>query len=543
MKYTKHVFLFTFPLLIGAFQGCTTVKYYPVNFVESLKHPTKFPEVFSFTVQDIEEIVAKNPLSENEDTRITDVSENKNSSMHLIQVRENGELHPHYHKRHDEVIYIKKGSGIATLDGTRYMIKPGSILQIPSKTVHKFLNTGEEPLIAISIFSPPFDGRDEKSIRKKKANRDKKEERRLASKKPEKVVEEDKNPAEEPPEQEMQTAADNRPRKVAEKGLNKPARNEWEADFEEPSLPLKKPSTPKNTRDKKKIKEAGVAEEPAVNIRDLHEKLTKLLELKEEGTITEEEYEKKKDALVKGMDIGELPGVKVSARKKPAIEDDDEPVPEQVDKDIPAWEDIFGEDEDATTRNPYASGKDNVTAPETGSIERTSSLDNKLKTLEELRQEGLITEEEYEEKRGGLIGISKKESASVPTKNIAGNEKIKELDELYDEGLITEEDYESKRKELLNQTEEEVPSLPSQKFTDDERIDDLRELYNEGLITEDDYKYKVRELTDTQEQKSSPNVIPGKMNDEMLTELNELKEQGLISEEDYEFKKAQLQDN
>ncbi len=544
MKYTKHFFLFAFPLLIVAFQGCTTVKYYPVNFVESLKHPTKFPEVFSFTVQNIEEIAAKNPLSENEDTRVTDVGENKNSSMHLVQIRENGELHPHYHKRHDEVIYIKKGSGIATLDGTRYMVKPGSIVQIPSKTIHKFLNTGEEPLIAISIFSPPFDGRDEKTIRKKRADRHKKEERRLADKKHEKTAEEDKNPdVNEPLEEETQVAT-SKPKKVLEKKLNNPVGNEWEADYEESSPPPKEPSASRSNRDKKKTKEARAVEEPepTINIRDLHEKLTKLVELKEEGTITEEEYEKKKDALVKGRDVGDLPGAKGSAKKKPFIEDDDEPILEQTDKDISTEENIFDENQDTVTGDPYLSSEDKITTREIGPGERTPLPSDKLKTLEELWQEDLITEEEFEEKRKGLIGALEEESDPVSSKNAIENEKVLELDELYDEGLITEEDYESKRKELLN--EEETTSLPPKEFTDDDRIGELRDLYNEGLITEDDYKYKIRELSDTQKQKSFPNVIPGeKMNDDMLTELNELKEEGLISEEDYEFKKAQLLDN
>ena len=193
-------------LLPAFFIGCTTVKYYPVNFVESLQHPTKFPEVFSSNVQNVEEIASKNPLSENEDIKITDVGENKNSSMHLIQVRENGEFHPHYHKRHDEVIYVKKGSGIATLDGTRYLVNSGSILQIPSKTVHKFINTGGETFMAVSVFSPPFDGRDEKTIKeKKKSVRGGKEEKRIAVKKPEKISEQNqKSSGKEVAEDEIQ---------------------------------------------------------------------------------------------------------------------------------------------------------------------------------------------------------------------------------------------------------------------------------------------------------------------------------------------------
>ena len=183
MNHTKIIFRLASSLILLFLIGCTTIKYYPVNFVESLKHPTKFPDVYSSTVQNIEEVASKNPLGEDEDIKITDVGENKTSSMHLIQVRENCEMYLHYHKRHDEVIYVKKGSGIATLDGTRYIVKPGSILQVPSKTVHKLLNTGNEVFVAVSVITPQYDGRDEKMIKeKKKMDRGVKEERRLAGK-------------------------------------------------------------------------------------------------------------------------------------------------------------------------------------------------------------------------------------------------------------------------------------------------------------------------------------------------------------------------
>lgn len=548
MKYIKNFFLFAFPLLIGTSQGCTTVKYYPANLVESLKHPTKFPEVFSFTVQNIEEIAAKNPLTENEDVKVTDVGENKNSSMHLIQVCREGELHAHYHKRHDEVIYVKKGSGIATLDGTRYMVKPGSIVQIPSKTVHKFLNTGGEPFIAISIFSPPFDGRDEKTIKKKKKIRGKKEERRLASRKPEKTTEKSEDiVVNERLEEEAQVITD-QPMKIAEKSLNKPAKSEWEADsgdISEPFSQSREFSASKNKRDKKKIKKTIDAEEPQINIRDLHEKLTKLSELRNEGTITEEEYEKKKDALVKGRDIGDLPEVKGSEEKKVWVEEDDDvPIFEQMDRYVTAEKSISDENQDAARGSPYLSDENESTTYEIEPEETTPSLDDKLKTLEEIRHEGLITEEEYEEKRRELIGTVEDEPISVLPKNTVENERIKELEELYDEGLITEDDYNSKKKELLNQNGEEALSPPYENIPEDERIDELRELYNEGLITEEDYKYKIKNLTDIQPHKPLPNVLPGKeVKDDMLTELNELKEQGLISEEDYEFKKSQILGN
>lgn len=475
--------------------GCTTVRYYPVNFVESLQHPTKFPEVFSSNVQNIEEVANKNPLGENEDIKITDVGENKNSSMHLVQIRENGELHPHYHKRHDEVIYVKKGSGIATLDGTRYLIKSGSILQIPSKTVHKFLNTGGEPFMAVSIFSPPFDGRDEKTIKeKKKPDRGVKDEKRLAMKKSEKATERNQASSEkEFTDEEIKTSAI-KSQTVAEQKLDKSVQEEWNSNTEKKSLSPKKVSL---TENKKKPKGVITDEEPAINIEDLHEKLTKLSELKEEGIISAEEYEGKKDALVAGKDIGDLPELKGPAKKKIPLED--EPVLHQAEKHRSMDKDIADESRDTMQSTPGLSDERESTVREIASEEseeKEPSSENKLKILEEMKQEG----------------------------------------------LITEEDYENKKKELANTTGEESISTMSKSITSDERITELKELYDQKLITEDDYQYKLKELIGAETKNHSPGISAEKgAENEKLLELNELKEEGLITEEDYESKRAQLQ--
>lgn len=546
MSNIKIFFRLLVSLVALIFIGCTTVRYYPVNFVESLQHPTKFPEVFSSNVQNIEEIADKNPLREDEDVKITDVGENKNSSMHLIQVSENGELRPHYHKRHDEVVYVKKGSGIATLDGTRYLIKPGSILQIPSKTVHKFLNTGGEQFMAVSIFSPPFDGRDEKTIKeKKKAGRAIKGEKRLATKKPKEVTERDQtSTVEELTDEEIQTSVI-KSEKVAEKKLNKPVQEEWNSYIEKPNRPHKKLSL---SEGKKESKGAITAKEPAINIEDMHEKLTRLLELKEEGSLSAEEYEEKKDALVQGMDIGELPELKGSPKKKMPIED--EPVLQQVEKHMPLDKDISDENQDTMLNTPslFDEGESTINEIASEEGEPSTESEDKLKILEEMEREGLITEEDYESKKKELIGTDEKETASMLSKNISKDERVRELQELYDQELITEDDYKQKLKELttldtesLSSDEGETVPMSSDDATKDERVKELKELYDQGLITEDDYGYKLKELTGEQAETLFPD-IPSERGDknDKLSELNELKERGLISEEDYEFKKAQL---
>ncbi|MCF6155596.1 MAG: cupin domain-containing protein [Candidatus Brocadia sp.] len=546
MSHIKPFFCLSVSFLVLVFSGCTTVKYYPGNFVESLQHPTKFPVVFSADVQNIEEIANKNPLGEDEDVKITDVGENKNSSMHLIQVRENGELRPHYHKRHDEVIYVKKGSGIATLNGTRYLIKPGSILQVPGKTVHKFLNTGSEQFMAVSIISPPFDGRDEKIIKeKKKAGRHIKEEKRLATKKPEKTEEKrvvsDTNKEDDAEEIGTPMVKSD---KVAVKKLNRPVPEEWDYDAEKPSLSSRKISPQEG---KKKQENIADVTEPATNLEDVHEKLAKLVELREEGTISAEEYEEKKDALVGGRDIGDLPELKGHAKGKMPVED------ESVLDQALLNNDISDENQDTVPGTPDLVDESEPAEHEVASEEK-ESLEDKLKILEEMRQENLITEEDYADKKKELVGIpEREESGATVAESINSDERIQELKELYDQELITEEDYKHKLKELTEAQdpspeipgdEEQASSLPSNDTIEDERISELKALYDEGLLTQEDYAFKLKELTGAETQNSSPGISPGnEIKNEKVSELNELKEQGLISEEDYEFKKAQLLGN
>ncbi len=597
MSIVKTFFRISLPLLIIPI-GCTTVKYYPGNVVESLKHPTKFPEDFSFSVQNVEEIANKNPLGETEDVKFTSVGNNKNSSMYVVQVRENGELNPHYHKRHDEVIYVKKGSGIATLDSTRYMIKPGSILQIPSRTVHKFLNTGGERFIAVSIFSPPFDGKDEKKIKEKeKKDRGTGEAKRIATKKPEKI----KNDAasstlkEEPTEKEIQTAAA-KSKKLAEEKLNKPIQEEWNTNTEEPSAPSNKITS----EDKKETNEAMPAEEPTINIKDLHEKLTKLVELKEEGTISAAEYEEKKDALVKGKDVGWLPEPKNPTKKKISSEDEvteEKHTSGEIEKQSPADDNIFDNENHDTGDTQSISPASAPPIYENKSAEeKESSSEDKSKMLSETKQEGLITEKDYESKKSELAGTREdNRTVSTPPENTsseqetgetedlfapkgkeietvtessrttANNDRIKKLKELYDEGLITENDYKYKLKKFT--TEQTQP--PSQDISEEkkgaetvsglsenalsnDRAKELKELYDEGLITENDYKYKLKKLASAQTQnlpkyiskgkKSEPVTEPSEasMADERVKELSDLYEQGLISEDNYKCKLNEL---
>ncbi|HHT9111310.1 MAG TPA: SHOCT domain-containing protein, partial [Candidatus Brocadiaceae bacterium] len=471
------------------FTGCTTVKYYPVNFVESLKHPTKFPESFSSNVQNVEELAEKNPLGEGETVKIIDVAENKNSSMHLLQIRENGELKPQYHKRHDEVIYVKKGSGIATLDGTRYMIKPGSMLQIPSKTVHMILNTGGEKFVAVSIFSPPFDGRDEKMIREKKKPRDTKEEKRLATKKPEKTIKDAQTSAKTKPPEENPQSSEDKTGKVEERPSDV---SDLDEQGGEKGTKIEKTAvSPKKyaARDgKKKPMGTPSAEEPIMNISELHEKLTKLMALKEEGSLSEEEYEAKKDDLMKGKDIGVLPEPKGKPKEELSREED-ESYSHNAESDI--REDVGSSHENSDVKSELSRlSKESKSSQEKveEKLPEVADEDERLKELKELYKDGLITEEDYNYKLKEMKDTRKQSfAASAPVKSeekeSLSEDKLKALEELKNEGLITEDDYESKKKAIFGSSGKEMASKPLKSSREDERIKELNELRDEGLIT------------------------------------------------------------
>lgn len=552
MNHTKILFRLASSLILLFLIGCTTIKYYPVNFVESLKHPTKFLDVYSSTVQNIEEVANKNPLGEDEDIKITDVGENKTSSMHLIQVRENCEMYLHYHKRHDEVIYVKKGSGIATLDGTRYIVKPGSILQVPSKTVHKFLNTGNEVFVAVSVITPKYDGRDEKLIKeKKRLDRGVKEERRLAGKGSEGSKEGNTSSANKESD-ENKIGNVNKPNKVAEKIIEET--DDTNTDITNDKLRTKDYSKPKKT------KTDFVSEEQPVNIEELHDKLTKLTQLKEEGAISEDEYEEKKDALVKGQDIGILPETQVKYNNEIPTEME-ETETESVSETIAEYEEHSSETEafDSTSENIQESTSD--LAEETSLVadkeavfsEETTVDEDKLKMLEEMRQDGLLTEEDYESKKEAIIKEEEKDytlksseptdfSKGLPTEEPSSEEKSKMLEEMRDEGLITDEDYEIKKRALSDTTDEKPISLSEGNISNSEKIKELKELYNQGYITEEDYDYKLGELKgDRNVVLPSDDSLPKDIaNDEKAKELKELYHQGFIAEEDYKFKLEEI---
>ena len=256
-------------------------------FVESLRNPTSFPEIYSPEIKDIDKIVEKKSLADDEKVKIIQLGKDKSTSVYLFQISQDAEMDAHYHKSHDEILYIKQGSGLLILNGDRHIVKEGMVVMIPRNTIHKYVNTGKVINLAVSMFSPPFDGKDIKVLeaplnfrKKKKTIYDK------AMKKSVKEL-------------------------SKEKGEDKKWLGLWGKDEEDPGSGEGEEDGPSSEEQKilvlteegrERIREARKkvnAEENAIIDKIiLDEKLMVLQRLKLDGVISDEEFETKKAEII-----------------------------------------------------------------------------------------------------------------------------------------------------------------------------------------------------------------------------------------------------
>lgn len=82
--------------------------------------------------------------------------------MNLGTVQPGGEASPHLHENEHQVIYILDGSAEVILgDAPPVECGPGAVIEIPPKLLHAVYVTGDRPLKAIVLYSPPLPPREE----------------------------------------------------------------------------------------------------------------------------------------------------------------------------------------------------------------------------------------------------------------------------------------------------------------------------------------------------------------------------------------------
>jgi quercetin dioxygenase-like cupin family protein len=289
---TKNVVLLIISVAVLVVCGCMATKK-PGEFVESLRNPTSFPEIFLPEIKYIDEIIEEKSLADDENVMIIPLGKDKSTSVYLFQMRQGAEMGSHYHNDHDEILYIKQGSGLIILNGTRYIVKEGMVVMIPRQSGHKYVNTGKEISITVSMFSPPFDGKDIKVL--EKAINYKKKKKTMYDKAMKKSVRE------------------LRKEKGEERkwfGLRRKDKEEPGSDEDEEGgvIPEEQKILVLTDEGRKKIREArrkvNEEEKAIIDKIILDEKLMVLQRLKIDGLISEEEFEKTKAEIIEESGLG-----------------------------------------------------------------------------------------------------------------------------------------------------------------------------------------------------------------------------------------------
>jgi mannose-6-phosphate isomerase-like protein (cupin superfamily) len=105
-------------------------------------------------ITNIDEILNANPLKAGAKGQIINIAQDDTISLTVQVAAEGLAVKRHVHKTHDETIYVVKGTGQLFINDKWVDIKPGSLHFNPMGKVHTIKNTGNEPLVIISIYTP-----------------------------------------------------------------------------------------------------------------------------------------------------------------------------------------------------------------------------------------------------------------------------------------------------------------------------------------------------------------------------------------------------
>jgi mannose-6-phosphate isomerase-like protein (cupin superfamily) len=105
-------------------------------------------------VTHIDEILKANPLPAGEKVQRIKIAQDDTISFLVLRLTEGGVVKSHFHKTHDETVYVIKGTAQMFINDKWVDINPGTVHFNPMGKVHATKNTGNEPLVVISIYTP-----------------------------------------------------------------------------------------------------------------------------------------------------------------------------------------------------------------------------------------------------------------------------------------------------------------------------------------------------------------------------------------------------
>jgi len=101
-------------------------------------------------------ILKANPMPPGEKAQAIRIGGDETATLFVARFAAGGEVKPHFHKTHSEILYVIEGTGRMIIDGKEIDIKPGSILMNPMGKVHSMKNTGSGEIVFFQIFAPEW---------------------------------------------------------------------------------------------------------------------------------------------------------------------------------------------------------------------------------------------------------------------------------------------------------------------------------------------------------------------------------------------------
>jgi mannose-6-phosphate isomerase-like protein (cupin superfamily) len=92
--------------------------------------------------------------AENEDFRRV-LYTTERSQIVLMAIQPGDEIGEETHEGIDQVLAFVAGEGEAVVEGRRTPVRQGSVVVIPSGTLHNFISKGETPLKLFTVYTPP----------------------------------------------------------------------------------------------------------------------------------------------------------------------------------------------------------------------------------------------------------------------------------------------------------------------------------------------------------------------------------------------------
>lgn len=110
------------------------------------KHFTLEGNIAHFTIADI-------AAESNEYRRVLWTGEH--SQLVIMNIPPGEEIGEEVHEDGDQILTFISGTGHADLAGHQHPVEAGDQCVVPAGTLHNFRNTGEEPLVLYTVYSPP----------------------------------------------------------------------------------------------------------------------------------------------------------------------------------------------------------------------------------------------------------------------------------------------------------------------------------------------------------------------------------------------------